>query len=1697
MNGQIQARLQATDFLNHFIPRGRGRITPLQRLRTYVPIGGGVYQVRFVPSVGGRRRNVNADLMTSATFLLDAMDRAGVRNRDQVFQGFSRVDPGRFIDDTMTLARRLANGPAPNSWVWVAVQLSNNPYNEGAGGGTWVSIPFIRGVRFNSNMVLNRLEEHIQSSTRAFVSSVTISWTAPPPYGGGGIGGSNFSMYDSAGKNMKLNPPSYGADDHSCAPRALIILEKYNLLRIARANNSGVDGAFKEWTTWLRYFKSNELYNKRGSMKIGGRKMLQEATKLCESSGVDINTPSSLDDIKKMVVQLSLRMKTPCAIKVFDWDNGGHIILDTADYSRDLQPAPVLEKIPLQGEERKDSRSFIINPEYDNNGDYTIGDVPPVLTEIVDSKSLFKNHQTTSSSSSSSTPEFGERRAVDMFNWCEEGEVHHGVNVTMSGGDVTSSMNEREYTMFYLILTGGHYIGVKKMNGIIGGQRYWCEKCQQTSSLPLKMHKCKKRCKHCTSKFDHEWERRAIEQWNIDNYEKGVRRQPLYMRECKECGCRFRGDDCFAYHLEIGSCGDKWRCFMCSKVFKPTKRGNTSSSDRTRDQHRCNEYFCTNCRSFSEDEATHECFMKCKKPQRNTTKYLFADFESTQDPPEYFHVVNMACTHTFDGRRWPALHSIEAWVDELLTSTANGGVGWWGYTVIFHNGRGYDFQFIFAELLKKKRAADITLDDPVMTGSKILFMQVSRGKRFGRNNTIRFVDSLNFLTMSLSKFPSTFDLNQTKGDFPHLFNTSSNKDYVGKLPAPHYFGRDNMVSGVEEFDKWHAEESERVGDNWNLMVELERYCQRDVEVHRLGCTKFRSIVMACTQPEHDPFQERTLAGSSMAIFRTMFLNRSVECQVACMSRKTAVVLRKAFFGGRTGPTKLYYKCGMESRMQYVDFTSLYPWVNKNSRYPIGHPQYYSFVNVDTILVQPRNINDIHRSIHPWVDDESLSIWSVDIEPPQDLYLPVLPSKDTSSGLLFFDLRHKKQKLYTNVELRLAQQMGYIITKVYEVWYWDVSKTAVGLMRGYVNMWLKIKQESAGYSDPDGRSVKELIECKDPAFFNYVHEYMREEGIQLNAVNIAKNKGMYKTSKLFLNSLWGKFAQRLSEEFSKTSVFRGADDTARWYEMLSNYDVNCVRIVNESTVLASCRQTKPRFTTSGDEMAFRNLRVKNSNIAVAIFTTSHARIHLYRAMVPLGKRVIYYDTDSIIFVHKKNEDPSSLAPLGKYLGDLTSEIGDDSYSYSDKCFITEFVSTGPKSYAYKTSDGKTTVKVKGLALHSQATAQERINFEALKKVVIDSSAFTVNFRQFKRTALHEVQTNFNSPKILRDVFVKRKKLPLTCGPVPVVVDIEDNFYIPPPLSLFRSLSSNGCNVPQGPPPSPNNSLASTNNFNIPVNFLTLPDWELQIGDSMIDTVPWCQGEKPKRRPTHLKRLVKEVPCWFAWINSDGEVQTSVTNKLISTIISSERKEYVISRVDGFTTLESAMKFNHLMKLEERISSIRNSSLSVLQSFVNLDRVVNIALNWVKNDQFFVTVNENIIHYLLEASSLSINTNASSSFSSSTSTSSSGSFFCESDFPWNTMFQSSNDIQTIIRDIFDSPKYDILFSSTDNMDVSLLPANYNSGSSGCVSKQSSVETSDIDTEGSTTSSDTASNSDDDCKSDVFMTPTSDPELVLRPL
>ena len=221
--------------------------------------------------------------------------------------------------------------------------------------------------------------------------------------------------------------------------------------------------------------------------------------------------------------------------------------------------------------------------------------------------------------------------------------------------------------------------------------------------------------------------------------------------------------------------------------------------------------------------------------------------------------------------------------------------------------------------------------------------------------------------------------------------------------------------------------------------------------------------------------------------------------------------RDAFFGGRTGAATLYAKAEEGEDISYVDFTSLYPSINKYGTYPVGFPR---------ILYQPDNQNIDHY----------FGIAQVDILAPERLYHPVLPVR--AGGKLTFPLcrscvaeelekpllersnmcgHTREQRMlkgtWCTPQLQKAVEKGYQIVKIHEVWHFPEENRREGLFAGYVNTWLKLKQESAGW--PAGIETEEQKA-------DYVRDYKEHEGIQLDPEQIAVNSGQKSIAKLLLN-----------------------------------------------------------------------------------------------------------------------------------------------------------------------------------------------------------------------------------------------------------------------------------------------------------------------------------------------------------------------------------------------------------------------------------------------------------------------------------------------------------------------------------------------------------------------------------------------------
>jgi hypothetical protein len=408
--------------------------------------------------------------------------------------------------------------------------------------------------------------------------------------------------------------------------------------------------------------------------------------------------------------------------------------------------------------------------------------------------------------------------------------------------------------------------------------------------------------------------------------------------------------------------------------------------------------------------------------------------------------------------------------------------------------------------------------------------------------------------------------------------------------------------------------------------------------------------------------------------------------------------REAFFGGRTNALKLYYCIKGNEIIKYIDITSLYPFVQKYCIYPVGHPE--------IITENFKNVSEYFGFI------------KCRILPPRKLYIPVLPLKINNKLVFTLCLKCAELKLeecqhndkerclegtWVSLEIQEAIKMGYQVEKIYEVWHWketsvyDKETKTGGLFTDYINLFLKGKQEASNFPS----NVKNNDEKEQ-----YIDDYLKYEGIHLDKESINLNSGMRTVMKLLLNSFWGRFGMNTNKV-----IYKIIADPKEWFKMLTNkqFIIHNVDFTHKDYLQV--------YYSHQQNMLDNDNHV---NIAIAAFVTCHARLKLYSELKRLNQRVLYFDTDSIVFVSKDGEyEPE----LGDYLGQFTNEI--DS---KEGNFINEFVSAGPKNYAYKLDTGVTHALVKGFSLNQ--TSSLVINYDSIKQLVTEDKSKKLKVNQLK-------------------------------------------------------------------------------------------------------------------------------------------------------------------------------------------------------------------------------------------------------------------------------------------------------------------------------------------------------------------------------
>jgi len=437
--------------------------------------------------------------------------------------------------------------------------------------------------------------------------------------------------------------------------------------------------------------------------------------------------------------------------------------------------------------------------------------------------------------------------------------------------------------------------------------------------------------------------------------------------------------------------------------------------------------------------------------------------------------------------------------------------------------------------------------------------------------------------------------------------------------------------------------------------------------------------------------------------------------------------RDCFYGGRCECFCRYFKAASHQKIRYIDFTSLYPYIQKYMTFPIGHPK--------IITKDFKNLDDY------------FGLMKIKILPPKKLFVPVLPIR--SNGRLLFSLCKKcgdnrqyncnhtdSERAFTGTwvteEVKMAVKKGYKILKYYELWHFEEKTT--GIFKDYVNTFLKGKQESSGF--PKGVITDEQKK-------KYIKEFEEIEGVLLEIQKINKNPGLRAICKLLLNSLWGKLGELLIK-----LQFKIIADSSEWFQLISNeqYSVERVDYLNNKYLQVHYKNVHEINET-----------VTKTNIALASFITTYGRLKLYEYLDKLGPRVLYCDTDSIIYW---TEEGLYEPKLGDNLGDFTDEISGEKGEH-----VVEYVGVGEKFYGIKSNNGYTHALCKGIAF-SRLTSLD-LNFETFKEMAIENPFKEIDVEQLKFVREKKdwtVRTEVFSKKV-KDTFNKRQILPNLIDTVP--------------------------------------------------------------------------------------------------------------------------------------------------------------------------------------------------------------------------------------------------------------------------------------------------------------------------------------------
>lgn len=531
-----------------------------------------------------------------------------------------------------------------------------------------------------------------------------------------------------------------------------------------------------------------------------------------------------------------------------------------------------------------------------------------------------------------------------------------------------------------------------------------------------------------------------------------------------------------------------------------------------------------------------------------------------------------------------------------------------------------------------------------------------------------------------------------------------------------------------EFLDWHSSFT----DEWNFQNELRAYCRDDVKALAQVCKKYHDVGVDefkvspwgfATGPSYMHYLYMAANTKQFYIKRRKNMIQDWEDMEPLyetfyeswmkLEAEEYYFARGALRGGRTEIRKTYASITPEQyeqgyRIKYIDVVSMYPYNQIAHNYPTGTPTIYVYDDDSypcsqhwrypngfegknccncslekRIRKRNKKLNIILRPSNPEILDWFFGFITCDVQPPTDLYHPVLVTYDDLRKKCVASLEFQKRKTFTSVEFHKAKEMGYEFPKIYRIDHYHSSPSKwkdIGNLLYYKKM---SNADNAPELEPERRRLEQA--------------YLDRFGLDIRGKwgEFGKRPALKAVYKIWNNSGWGKHAETV--DHPQFQVINHNEINSTFFNKIAK---NQIRV----TATGRLNESNSYFQFLEDRKQIRPDTMKHY-LPAACFVTAYSRLQLWEELHKHGEDVLMHDTDSIIYLQRPGNYET---PTGNILGEWEEE--DASLKG-----IMEFVGLGPKSYGLKFTDGSTTFKIKGVSAR-QATEQT-LGYQVMKDLVL--------------------------------------------------------------------------------------------------------------------------------------------------------------------------------------------------------------------------------------------------------------------------------------------------------------------------------------------------------------------------------------------